>query len=418
MSSFHPPFGRRVTLAATAIACALGSASAFGQTAFGAASSILIPVVADTATFKSTVTVYNPNSAVVTVSLDYFEANGLAAPGPKPCGDVDLPAKGSVALDLATSCTLGAGPHFGPLIISDVAGTSMIYGYSRTDNLQGIGFSIEGFPVTNFSTVTANVVGLKRVAATATIPAYQTNCFVASLGDAVSYDLKLFDGSGVQIGTTVSGTLNAFEEVRYLDIFAAAAAPDGDLTNVRAEFSRTSAGTQQMIGFCTVQDNTSLGADFRIAKSEAPAVEPPPPVTTPLNGPPAATWNGSIQTLLNGDPLGFAGPTASITLDATSVLSAYGGGWFGKQSTGTGSLDVGVCYQNQSGPGPITAMGSMNTIAPPSNGNADTFGYGAGSVSLDAGTYSVGLCAQNTGSNSMNRNAHASGFVFATPVAP
>jgi hypothetical protein len=50
-------------------------------------------------------------------------------------------------------------------------------------------------------------------------------------------------------------------------VFAAAGAAPGDHTNVRAQFTRTSAETLDLIGFCTVQDNTSFGADFRIAKS-------------------------------------------------------------------------------------------------------------------------------------------------------
>ena len=36
---------------------------------------------------------------------------------------------------------------------------------------------------------------------------------------------------------------------------------------MRAEFTQTSGGSANLIGFCTVQDNTSFGADFRIAKS-------------------------------------------------------------------------------------------------------------------------------------------------------
>jgi hypothetical protein len=86
----------------------------------------------------------------------------------------------------------------------------------------------------------------------------------------VSYQLRLFnDATGTQIGGTLSGSLAAFQQFRYLDVFGIKGvnAPAGDRANIRAEFTQTSGGTANLIGFCTVQDNTSFGADFRIAKS-------------------------------------------------------------------------------------------------------------------------------------------------------
>ena len=73
-------------------------------------------------------------------------------------------------------------------------------------------------PVANFATGTTNAIGLRG--STNPAPAYQTNCFVAKQADAFRNDIKLFDGAGAQIGSTVSGSLNAFEQVRYLDMFA------------------------------------------------------------------------------------------------------------------------------------------------------------------------------------------------------
>ena len=147
-------------------------------------------------------------------------------------------------------------------------GYNAFFGYSRTDNTAGAGFSVEGFPLANFSSNTSNATGLTRVAAA---PTFQTNCFVESLAGPINYDLALFDGTtGAQIGTTLRGTLGPFAQFRYLDVFAAAGAAPGDHTNVRAQFTRTSAETLDLIGFCTVQDNTSFGADFRIAKSSTP----------------------------------------------------------------------------------------------------------------------------------------------------
>ena len=405
----------RDSIAAAVICGALGATPAVAQTAFASSTTIVFPVVASTATFTTTVTLYNPNGSDVTVGLDYFDAINQAAPttsGQKPCNDVVVPANGSVAFTVASQCTLGAGvSHFGPLVASDNAGVSQIFGYSRTENNASAGFSIEGFPSADLTTDTTNVIGLRG--STSPSPVYQSNCFVTAQADAITYDMKLFDGAtGAQIGSTVSGALNGFEQIRYLDVFSpgVANAPAAtDFSNVRAEFTRTSDGEQQMAAFCTVQDNATFGADFRIAKAMTP--EPPPPPPPPVGTMVlASTWNGTLSSILTGLPLGFFGTPASVTLASAGSISAYGGGWFARNSAGgAGSLKLGVCYQDQSGPGPVTLMGTTTTY---SVSGSQTWHYGAASASVAAGTYNVGLCGQNIGTNSINKNGATSGFVF------
>jgi hypothetical protein len=407
--------GLREAIAAAVICGALGATPAVAQTAFGSSTTIVFPVVASTATFTSTVTLYNPNGSDITVGLDYFDANNQVTPttsGPKLCNDVVVPANGSVAFTLASQCTLGLGTsHFGPLIASDNAGTNQFFGYSRTENNASAGFSIEGFPSEDFATDTTNVIGLRG--STNAAPAYQSNCFVTAQADAITYDMNLFDGTtGAPIGSTVSGALNPFEQIRYLDVFSpsVANAPAAtDFSNVRAEFTRTSLGSQQMIAFCTVQDNATFGADFRIAKAMTPPPPPPPPPPVGqlvLSG----TWNGTLPSLLAGLPLNFIGTPTSVVLASSNGISAYGGAWFARNSAGgAGSLTLGVCYQDQSGPGPVTVMGSTSTY---SVSGSQTFHYAAGSATVPAGTYNVGLCGQNVGTNSINKNGNTSGFVF------
>ena len=121
----------RDAIAAAVICGALGATPAVAQTAFASSTTIVFPVVASTATFTTTVTLYNPNGSDVTVGLDYFDAINQAAPttsGQKPCNDVVVPANGSVAFTVASQCTLGAGvSHFGPLVASDNAGAARLY---------------------------------------------------------------------------------------------------------------------------------------------------------------------------------------------------------------------------------------------------------------------------------------------------
>jgi hypothetical protein len=56
---------------------------------------------------------------------------------------------------------------------------------------------------------------------------------------------------------------------RYVDIYAAVGLPAGDHDNTTITFEKLDAAQfpNTLIGFCTVQDNTSFGADFRIAKT-------------------------------------------------------------------------------------------------------------------------------------------------------
>ena len=411
-----PSPGLREAIAAAILCGALGATPAVAQTAFASSTTIVFPVVASTQTFTTTVMLYNPNGSDVTVGLDYFDANNTAVPGQKPCNDVVVPANGSAAFTLASQCTLGTGSHFGPLVASDNAGANQIFGYSRTENNASAGFSIEGFPSEDLTTDTTNVIGLRG--STAPSPVYQSNCFVTAQFDAIDYVMKLFNGAtGAQIGTDVIGHLEPFEQIRYLDVFSTgvANAPAATVfSNVRAEFTRTSDGDQQMVAFCTVQDNATFGADFRIAK--ALVVPPPPPPPTPP--PPvgtlvlAKTWSGGIPTIVHGLPLAFIGTTTQVTFGAPNGLSAYGGGWFAKQSSKTGTLQLGVCYQDISGAGPVTPMGPATTVSVNSR-VAAVYAAAAGSVSsVPAATYKVGLCGQNTGATDINRNVHTSGFVF------
>ena len=259
---------RRNMLFALAGLVLFQTSAAFGQTTAGTSSTIVVPVIAQTASFGSEVTVYNPNGSAITVSPVFYDAQNTATPGPKACTSVSLGANVTKAFTIATQCALPAGSNFGLLVLTESTGTQRLYGYARTQTPQGVGFSTEGFPIENFNDQLQHATGLKRVAASGGLPANQTNCFVATLADAVSYELRLFDGTtNVQLGSTLSGSLAAFQQYRYLDVFALAGVAAGDKTNVRAQFTNLTGSKKKLIGFCTVQENTTFSADFRIAKS-------------------------------------------------------------------------------------------------------------------------------------------------------
>jgi hypothetical protein len=250
------------------LALLLESSGVVGQTTAGTSSTIVFPVIAQTASFGSEVTVFNPNAATITVTPVFYDAQNTATPGPKACTSVSLGTNVTKAFTVATQCALPAGSNFGLLVLTESTGTQRFYGYARTQTPLGVGFSTEGFPIENFNDQLQHAIGLKRVAASGGLPANQTNCFVATLGDAVNYELRLFDGTtNAQLGSTLSGTLAAFQQYRYLDVFALAGVAAGDKTNVRAQFTNLTGSKKKLIGFCTVQENAIFSADFRIAKS-------------------------------------------------------------------------------------------------------------------------------------------------------
>ena len=255
------------------LGCALGMSDlTYAQSANGFASIVQLPVVVSSATFHTTFFVHNPNSVATTVRFTYYGANGTTMPGEHSCGDVSIDAGTTTQFDVAELCSLtGSGSQFGSLRAYELSSSvHPIAMYSRVQSFSGNGFSVEGFPIGNF----ANDLGKSDVFGTArqaAAPGYQTNCFVSSIGEAVTVDMVLKDGSNAQLGTTQSYSLGANEMIRVLDVFTAAGAPAGDYSNVRVEFSKgNTTGNPSFAAFCTVQNNTSFDADFRIAKTETP----------------------------------------------------------------------------------------------------------------------------------------------------
>ena len=267
----------------------LFSGAASAVTTAGAASSIVLPAASKTTSFETEVFVYNRNPYAMTVKVLYYEANNFgAAAGQKPCNDLPLAAGETKSFKLADQCPVlnDGASHFGLMVLRDGSGGSIggntteklrtFYGYSRVQHVNTLqGFSIEGFPEHVFSGSIAYSTGLKRNGPSPDLNffpyLYQSNCFVGSLGDPVSYRIRLFNGSGTKIGNDITGSLQPYQLFRYLDIFTVAGIPTGELENIRVEFDETNNavpnGGRSFIGFCTLQDNRSFGADFRIAKS-------------------------------------------------------------------------------------------------------------------------------------------------------
>ena len=250
---------------------ALVAIDAIAQTTAGAGSVVVIPTAANISVYKTQVFIRNPgintDPGGITVNVRYYQSvDGTPPAGLRDCGAaIPIALLGSASFDLGTKCGLtGTNDDFGMIILEDAASekTHPFLAYSRTQTPDGIGFSVEGFPVGNFSGADADVLGLRKLS---TAPFYRSNCFVASLNEPVDWQILLAQSGGV-IGS-LNGSLGAYQTTRILDVFAAAGLA-GDFTDVRATFSATNSPAKPaLIGFCTLETSSNGSADFRIAKS-------------------------------------------------------------------------------------------------------------------------------------------------------
>lgn len=261
--------------------CAAGLVAAqpaFAQSTDGFHTIQIFPVVVDSASFAQRFTFRNPNAATINISPSYFPAIGTTQAAAFNCPAFTIAAGSDRTFaSLRDMCpALAAGSQFGYLYTYEVDATNMPYSaFSRVANPQGNGFSVEAFPAHTFTAADATVAGVRRLAASGGAPAFQTNCFVGVVNDltgpanpANTISVSVYNSAGVQVGATTPFPLLAGKLTRLLDVFAAVGAPAGNYDNARVFFHEDGTGEPGVMAFCTVQDNTSFGADFRIAKQE------------------------------------------------------------------------------------------------------------------------------------------------------
>ena len=271
----------KLLVRAVASTLVLGTVSmASAQTTDASHAIQVFPVVVDTASFVETLVFRNAGLDSIQVKPRYFPAEGTSQAVPLDCSLIFLAAgETKTFTGLRSLCPdLAAGSQFGFLYTYNAtpwAGANIPYsGYSRVDNAKGIGFSVEAFPAHAFTSGRTVITGLRRRAATESSPAYQTNCFLGLLNDVtpdvpatsttVSYTLRQLPWStDIGVGQVV---LTPGKMVRLLDVFTAAGATPGDYEDVVATFEESGEGEPGVMTFCTVQDNSSFGADFRIGK--------------------------------------------------------------------------------------------------------------------------------------------------------
>ena len=309
------------------LACLLPSRAA-AQSTDGYHSIQIIPVVVDSASFVQRFNFQNNNGSDITLTPRYYPGVGTSQATPITCPDLLVPANGEkVVSSLRTMCpALTAGTQFGFLHLSHANGTGYLTysAFSRVSNIAGAGFTVEGFPASTFSSATSVVTGIRRLAASGGAPAFQTNCFLANMpvfaaispvDTPVHYVIR--NSAGTQIGSG-DVTLSPGKLVRLLDVFTAGGVAAGDQNDAMITFTENGPSEPGLINFCTVQDNTSFGADFRIAKGASSAL---PSFANPnqVAGPKDVIT--ARDTLTDGS---FFGPAFSIPAGAYNNMHVVG----------------------------------------------------------------------------------------------
>jgi hypothetical protein len=252
---------------------------ALAQSTDGFHTHLVFPAVADTPSFTQRFTLTNPDgNRNMVVRPHFVPGDGAKQTTPMDCPDITLlPSQQKEFATLREMCPgLAEGSNFGFLTLIKVTVSNRIFtAFSRASTPHGNGFSVEAFPMHTFTSADSVVTGLRRLEATNGNPAFQTNCFIGNLYEltpaaspvttTVEYTLTNSDGSALG-----SGVVNVppGRLIRLMDIFAAAGAPVGNHDDATITFRELSPGEPGLLTFCTVQDNTSLGADFRIGKQE------------------------------------------------------------------------------------------------------------------------------------------------------
>ncbi len=267
----------------------LPGGNALAQSTDGYHSIQIFPMVVDTASFAQRYNFRNPNLVPIVIKTKYFPANttSQANIGPLSCNDINIPAGKSLAIvGLRTLCpglVSQVGSQFGFLHMSEQTNASLTFAaFSRVTNPQGNGFTVEAFPAHTFTSADGVINGLRRLAATANSPTFQTNCFIGNLNELAN-PLPPGSPSTTKVHYTLysnaSAVLGQGDEflkpgqfLRMSEIFSYAGAPAGDFDDAYIKIEElntdTALGEPGIISFCTVQESTTFGADFRIGKQE------------------------------------------------------------------------------------------------------------------------------------------------------
>ena len=127
--------------------------------------------------------------------------------------------------------------------------------------------------------------------------------------------------------------------------------------------------------------------------------------------PTISAFNGLVSTIAASSSVYvFAGPTVTVTLTSTKKITGSAVAQMASTVAG-GSFDYGLCYQL--GAGTVTHFAGSNYM----EGVMGTQRIGwaaAESVTLPAGTYTIGFGVRNSSANTINSNDWMNGWIMVT----
>jgi len=275
---------RHCVLTSAAVLLPATCATLLAQSPYGLAARQTIPFVISQASDKgplwsTEITVHNPGTLAITVSVSYLGAVGSATPGLAICPQLVVQPGGTEQAQVSSLCSLNAGFNYGKLELSalrpppnkgDDPAADLFLASARLRSPTEY-FTVEGFPQGNLSgnKAYAAVTGLKSGLVGGN--QWQSSCFAAGLNETTPVFFTLVDGTGSPVGPFVQQTTlqNSASGMRVWDAFAAVNAPPGNYDNVTAKFSTAltaGQGGAAVFAFCELFNATLNQVTFSVAK--------------------------------------------------------------------------------------------------------------------------------------------------------
>ena len=130
-------------------------------------------------------------------------------------------------------------------------------------------------------------------------------------------------------------------------------------------------------------------------------------------------WSGLVIDIAGSSAVFvFAGAHIAVTVPVGTSrrLTASGVAAMGLASGGPQDARINICYQDQSGPGPVTEFTPGSSMGLPFTTLRATYAAGD-TVVLTSGSYNVGLCVANDGGAlAIDNNDWSIGWVMMTPI--
>jgi len=141
-----------------------------------------------------------------------------------------------------------------------------------------------------------------------------------------------------------------------------------------------------------------------------------------IEGPPGPTgivataaFAGSVGNFAAGaTSLSFGTVTTTMTTTVSNQKLTGAASVPLATSTGVSLVDFGLCYRISGGSGPLTAFAGTNLQTATATSSKTMFSTASSVVIPVTGTYEIGFCARNRGTNVLNNNDYVNGFVQLT----